>query len=69
MTDIRQGQVWKALDPRNPGRTVTVEKVEGEFVFVVSNVKAKSKINVKRFGEKTHKGFELVQDAPAPAQA
>lgn len=59
--EITKGQKWKDLDRRCNGRTVVVEEVKGDFVFVKSGNR-RTRINKKSFHNDPDRlaGFALV---------
>ena len=48
-SDIRPGQIWRDLDPRQSGRTVQVESVLGSLVTVRSTSGRVSRVSVTAF--------------------
>lgn len=61
---IAKGQVWKELDMRAKGRTVTVESVKGAYVTVISSKGRKSRIMRKSFHNDPTRlaGFACIQE-------
>lgn len=60
--DVQVGQVWRDNDKRENGlRTVTVERVDGSFAYVVSSPKGRrSRIRINRFRGGIN-GYTLVE--------
>lgn len=59
--EVKAGQVWRDLDKRMPGHTVTVREVSGGFVFAANSRGRLTRISIRRM-HKHSTGWELVGD-------
>lgn len=61
---VRPGQVWADLDKRSPGRTVRVDRVDGEYAYVTDSNGRRTRIRISRMRPASN-GYKLINEGPA----
>lgn len=59
---VRPGQVYRDRDPRSQGRTIRVDRVEGDYAYGTDSTMRQTRILVRRL---ISRSYELLEDVPA----
>ena len=63
MNDVRVGQVWRDCDKRMNGRTIVIERVQGDYAYAkVVGSSRPTRIALRRMYRHST-GWELIKDA------